>query len=117
VAGGFDTDDERGRSGDDGAAVGLDLLMRWHFFKNPRWSAYVEGGAGFIQTSSSFPSDGTHFNFTPQVGVGMLYALKQDIHLMGGLRWHHVSNAHLQGGDNNPGYDSAVVYAGLLFSF
>ena len=97
--------------------MGLDLLIRWHFFKNPRWSAYFESGAGILQTSSSFPSDGTHFNFTPQTGVGMLWTLEQDMHLMDGLRWHHISNARIHGGHNNPGYDSAMGYAGLMFSF
>lgn len=107
---------EEGRNS-EGSLVGLDLLIRHHLIIGDGWTIYFDGGGGIQQTSEPFPSGGTHFNFRPQGGLGVTLNLSDSAMFMGGVRWIHVSNASKDGQDNNPGYDSAQIYAGMIFSF
>jgi len=102
-------------SGDDeGGVGGLDLLLRWHFHKEENYTFYIDGGAGIQFATTNFPSD-SHHNFRPQAGIGMTWKLKDDVRLMTGVRWLHVSNAGTTAG--NDGLDTAQIYAGLMFNF
>ncbi len=102
------------KTDDDGGVGGLDLLFRWHFLKDEDWSLYVDGGAGFQQATTNFPSD-SHHNFRPQVGMGFTYDLTDRARLMGGARWLHISNASTTEG--NDGLDAAQLYLGLMMPF
>ncbi|MFP4143712.1 MAG: acyloxyacyl hydrolase [Phycisphaeraceae bacterium] len=99
---------------DDSAVVGLDLLFRYHFFRCGRISLYADGGAGFQYAGTDFPSD-SHHNFRPQVGVGATLRLNDDAWLMGGARYLHISNANTS--EVNDGFDAAMPYVGLMWSF
>jgi hypothetical protein len=56
-------------------------------------------------------------NFTPQLGIGFTYAFNDESQLMAGVRWQHISNADVKGRENNPGYDGAMFYLGMMFPF
>ena len=104
----------RPRDDDNGAVGGFDLLFRWHFYHEGDWSIYMDGGAGFQQASTNFPSD-SHHNFRPQFGLGLTYHIKDNVRLMAGARWLHISNAGTT--DGNDGLDAAQLYAGLMWGF
>ena len=114
VAGGIDID-EGGK--ESSSVYGGDLLLRWHYFKKGGFSSYVDVGAGFQQSSRPFPIVGTHFNFRPQTGLGITLDLNDQVKLMTGARWLHVSNAGKNGKLRNPGYDAAQIYMGLMIPF
>lgn len=115
VGGYADADDQPTAVGGDSATVGFDLLARWHVLVGPNWSVYLDGGAGLRQFGPrSYPAAGTHFNFTPQAGAGATLRLNHDLWLMGGARWLHISNADIDGEDQNPGDDAVQVYLGAL---
>lgn len=99
---------------DDGVAGGLDLTFRWHLYRIEGFSIYLEGGAGFQQATTEFPSD-SHFTFRPQLGMGATLRLDEKTFLMGGVRWLHISNAGTS--DINDGWDGEPVYLGLMFLF
>ncbi|UCD73776.1 MAG: acyloxyacyl hydrolase [Phycisphaerales bacterium] len=101
--------------GDNALAANFALLFRYHFISEPDWSMYLDGGAGLLGSSSDAPQDGSSFNFTPQAGFGMTYNIGDNNRLMGGLRWHHISNAHTH--EQNPGRDSIMLYLGLSMPF
>ena len=101
------------QTGDNAVGLNLAALLRWHFYRQPNWSLYIDGGAGILGTTNNVPSAGSSFNFTPQVGGGATIRLANDKRLMLGLRWHHISNADLYEG--NPGRDSLMGYVGLNF--
>lgn len=100
--------------GDDAVGLNLGLILRWHFVREDTWSLYVDGGAGFLVTSEDVPAEGgSQFNFTPQVGGGATFRMRDQEHLMVGLRWHHISNAELY--PPNPGRDSILLYVGYMW--
>ncbi len=112
------------QEGDDAAGGGFTLLGRWHFYEHDRLTLYVEGGAGFLQSDVSVPdgpaqsgNDGTHFNFTPQAGLGATYRLRDRLYLTGGARFMHISNADISGDDENPGTNTIGGYVGLMWTF
>ncbi len=102
---------------EDSVAEGLDLILRWHFFRGSRWSAYVDGGAGLIWSENPFPPGGTHQNFTPQGGAGITVDLGERVDLMTGARLFHLSNASKSGEDDNPGHNALMYYAGVMIPF
>jgi hypothetical protein len=101
----------------NGEAGGLDLFIRWRWLDAGDLSSYLELGSGIIESSSSIPPNGTHFNFVPQIGVGLTMRVVDQTRLMIGSRWLHVSNGGLSSQDINPGYDGVMIYAGMLFAF
>ena len=107
---------------EDGWGVHFALLARWHFVSGDSWSLYLDGGAGIlgstVRTPGPGPDDargGSYLNFTPQVGGGFTYEFQPQARLMIGCRWFHISNARTS--DNNPGSDSLLFYAGVMFPF
>ena len=102
---------------EDSAVVAVELMVRSHWIRRDNWSFYVDVGAGIIWGENEFPDGGTDWNFTPQAGLGLTVELSESAHLMAGARWYHISNANREGSKNNPGYNSIMVYAGVMFTF
>ena len=94
---------------------GLNLLLRWHFLRGQHWSVYADGGTGIVQFNEDFPAGGTQFNFIERVGLGASFRLDTNLHLIGGVRYLHLSNARIRGRDENPAMDSVEGYIGLMF--
>jgi outer membrane protein W len=106
-----------GATTENSGGGGFNLLFRWHFWNESNFSMYLDGGCGMIVFSDEFPAHGTNHNFTPQAGVGFTFDLNDDAMLMAGARWYHISNARHSGKDNNPGFDAALIYAGVMWPF
>lgn len=117
LGGVVDAEAVAGASDRDGSTIGFDLLARWFFAHQGGFSVYAEGGIGMIWLEDAFPVNGTHQNFTPQVGMGAIWRATDNLHIMGGVRWHHISNARKSGKNNNPGFDGAMIYAGIMIPF
>lgn len=106
------------QSGPKTVGTGFDLLARWHFVEHGRLSMYLDGGAGLLVTDHNVPRGGTHFNFTPQIGIGATWLLDRHAYLFGGARLWHLSNAGFEGDDRNPSVDSSVMgYIGVGWRF
>ncbi len=93
----------------------FNLLLRWHVLARDDWSLFVDVGAGVMETSDAVPALGSSFNFIAQAGGGISFDINDEVRLLTGVRWHHVSNGRTF--SNNPGQDSFYVYAGLSFPF
>jgi hypothetical protein len=95
-----------------GRAVGLgvDAILRWWPGGQRAWFAEAGGGLQYA-VGSSFPADGTHFQFTVIGGVGRSFGLGAGRTLDVGLRWFHISNANLL--PSNSGYDSIQLTVGI----
>ena len=93
----------------------FNLLLRWHVLARDDWSLFVDVGGGLMETSDAVPAGGSSFNFTPQAGLGLTFDIGDEVRLLTGVRWHHISNGDTF--DTNPAQDSFYVYAGLSFPF
>jgi hypothetical protein len=103
------------QQGDDAIGPNLNLILRWHILAEESWSFYLEGGAGVLLTTEDVPRNGSSFNFTPQLGVGVTTDIGSGRRFFAGLRAHHISNANTF--EENPGRDSIFIYAGISFPF
>jgi len=106
---------DRGADAAYGLSVGFGF--RWHFLTRERWSLFADLGMAILGTTDGVPPQGTHFNFMPRAGVGMTYQIDETIRLIGGVRWHHVSNARTRGDARNPARDAPLAYVGLIIPF
>lgn len=115
--GGHYFDEPAGVPSDTGGGS-LGALIRWHFYTNQdrTFSAWGEVGAGLLIADQEIPQDGSEANLTPQAGIGASWQLGDSPNrIMGGARWHHISNANLSGSDDNTGRDSILFYLGIDF--
>jgi hypothetical protein len=103
------------QAGSDTWGINLTMSFRLHFLREPSWTMYLDGGCGLMYSGDQVPEDGTVFNLTPQFGVGFSIAVADDVRLLTGVRWFHISNANTDA--DNPGRDSLLLYAGLSFPF
>mgnify|MGYP001274345309 CR=1 FL=1 len=106
------------QDGDDQAGVNPSFTIRWHYLNRDRWSLYLDAGIGLLFATGEVPDGGSSFNFMPRAGGGATYRLTDSgVRLVAGARWHHVSNARINGDEDNPDRDGVAVYAGLMFPF
>lgn len=105
---------------DENETVGGDfsLLMRAHLITRGKWTFFVDAGAGVGYFDHNFtPPDGTHFNFVLQGGPGFTYKLEENLHLVGGARYLHLSNGGIKGADRHTGSNGVLCYVGLMWTF
>ena len=93
----------------------FNLLLRRHVLVRDDWSLFVDVGVGVMETSDAVPAGGSSFNFVAQAGGGISFEISDEVRLLAGVRWHHISNGRTF--DTNPSQDSFYVYAGLSFPF
>ena len=106
------------QDGDNAAGVNPGFTLRWHFLNRQSWTLYADTGIGLLLATDNVPATGTSFDFMPRAGGGVSFRLN-DRGLRGylGARWHHVSNAQINGADRNPDRNGIAIYAGLMFPF
>ena len=101
---------------DDAVALGGGVLLRWHFVQAERFTLFVDGGFGVSIADTQVPEGGTHFNYTPKGGGGATVRLRHEVHLIGGVRFFHQSNANIHERVRNPSFDGAQYYVGVAFT-
>jgi hypothetical protein len=102
---------------DGGVFGGPELGVRWHFAQDEIWSTFLDGSIGAVFHEEALTPDSLRFNFDLQLGVGATYRLSKQTMVLGGLRSFHLSNARIQGKDNNLGFDAPLIYIGLMWPF
>jgi hypothetical protein len=102
---------------DNANAIGLNLSLRYHFYQAGKFTFFADIIGGLSQASRAVPPDGTHFNFTLQLGPGVTYRIADHVDLFGGARLFHLSNAAIEGIDRNPDLNAVEGYAGVMLTF
>jgi hypothetical protein len=98
-----------------GSAEGF---MRCHFVNYGSWSIYGEAGLGFWLGSEPVPARGTKYNFELTAGGGLSKQLFDDVHLLVGSRWYHLSNgSFFNSANKNRGLDGIMTYMGLMYQY
>ncbi len=104
--------------GQDALSLNPAMEFRWHFYNKAKTSAFLNVGIGILGATDNVPSGGSGFNFTPRVGIGMTHQVSADgTRLIAGLRWHHISNARINGEIRNPSRDAPHLYLQLAIPF
>jgi hypothetical protein len=106
-----------GQDGPDTNVYDLNIQIRQHIYTAKNWSLFIDASAGVSEADHRFPPGGTNFNFIEETGIGATYRLSDHCHLIGGIRYFHVSNAHLHGADENPSLNGIAGYVGLMWTF
>lgn len=101
----------------NGVYAGPQAGLRWHFMSGTDWSAYLDGLVAPVLHEHALTPQSLRFNFDLEGGVGVTRRVGAGLHLNGGLRWHHLSNARVRGKSRNLGYDAPLGYVGLLRNF
>lgn len=96
-----------------GGSVSLAMKYHFHATEDRTFTIFGEAGIGVLLASSQVPTGGTNVNFMPRIGFGATYALCEDWRLVGGVRWHHISNARIRGDTRNPSRDGVMAYLGV----
>jgi hypothetical protein len=96
---------------------GIGIFGRTHFLQFDKFTIFIEGGGAVNYAEGVVPEFGTRFNFIAKVGPGISYQLKDNLHLIGGARYFHLSNGQIHGRDQNPSYDGVQFWAGLMWTF
>lgn len=106
------------QQGEDALSLNPAMEFRWHFYNNTKTSAFLNVGIGILAATDNVPDGGSGFNFTPRAGIGMTHQIAPDgTRLIAGLRWHHISNARINGELRNPSRDAPLVYLQLAIPF
>jgi hypothetical protein len=108
------------QEGENTGAISPIANVRWHFLHDEAydWSIFGEAGFGFLFAFDNVPDGGTGFNFLPRFGAGFTKQLNNEgARLMAGVRWQHISNGRIEGDARNPGRDSVMLFAGVMFPF
>jgi len=107
------------QSGSNEWGLSTHMLFRWHFWMSDdrKWSLFADAGIGLLAATGDVPVGGTSFDFMPRVGAGFTREIAPDVRLEAGLRWHHISNARINGDNNNPSRDGILFYTGVVFPF
>ena len=103
------------QSGPNADVVMLDLLLRHHLFHWQRFSFFIDFGVGVSYANERTPPHGTYFNFMEEAGLGTTVQLKDNLHLLTGVRFFHMSNARIDGPEHNPSLNAWQVYGGIMF--
>jgi hypothetical protein len=103
--------------GPNGWAVALTALLRHHLIRADPFSFYMDVGFGPMEAQHDTPPGGTHFNFLTRVGPGFTCKLDEATYLLGGVRYLHISNAHLDNEKDNPSVNGVEGYIGMMFTF
>lgn len=104
--------------GPDSRIFSGDLLLRNHLYHYQRFSLFLDGVAAITYADRRTPYPlGTHYNYIIEPGIGATYQLHDNLHLIGGVRYFHLSNAHLEGPIRNPSINATQAYIGLMWKF
>lgn len=88
--------------------IGIEAQIRL----TPRWRAYAAGAAGAVSFTRKVPTAHSRsFNYTFEVGAGLLWQYRSRESLRVGYKFHHLSNLYTA--PDNPGIDGAVFLLGF----
>jgi len=103
--------------GTDGYLFGVTGGLRGRLLKKPRWSVFWEFEVGVSEADTYVPPRGTRFNYLAIGGGGATVRIRPGIHLLGGLRFVHLSNNSLAGRSRNPDIEALGPIVGMLYGF
>lgn len=103
------------QDGDDAWAGEIGFMLHHHLIRFGGCSIFADFNFGPVWSTEQVPADGTQFNFITRIGAGATARLTDDMHLMFGVRYFHLSNARIEGVERNPNINGIEGYVGLMW--
>lgn len=103
--------------GVDAWLVGTTVGVRGRVYRRHPVSLFLEFDVGISEADTFTPPGGTRFNYVALGSAGGTLRVRPGVHLMGSLRWIHVSNNSLAGRSRNPDIEAVGPQVGLLLRF
>lgn len=97
--------------------LGATFGVRQRVYRARPFSLFLEFEIGVSKADTLTPPRGTQFNYLATGGAGATVRLRSGLHLLGSLRWIHVSNNGLAGSSRNPDIEAVGPQVGLLIAF
>ena len=98
-------------SPDRNMEAGLLVAIKYAYPVTARFHLYTFGGGGVIYLTQHTREQSTQWNFTPQVGTGFSFLIKDSLYLNFEYRYRHFSNAGLK--EPNDGVNVRMFLAGI----
>jgi opacity protein-like surface antigen len=98
-----------------GFEVGVTPMLKFSLPLFPRTLLFLEGGAGLISENINSNAIAHTFNFTPQVGAGLDFAIRPHLAFTVAYRFRHSSNAGIY--SDNPAFNVHLFQAGLTYYY
>lgn len=103
--------------GIDAMLLGATVGVRGRVYRRGRVAVFLEVDVGISDADTDTPPRGTRFNYLALGGAGATFTLGRGVHLLGTMRWAHVSNAGIAGRDRNPDLEAFGPQVGVLIGF
>lgn len=103
--------------GVDAFLLGATIGIRGRVYRARRLTAFLELDVGVSDADTFTPPRGTRFNYLVLGAAGATVRLRSSLHLLGSVRWIHVSNNGLAGSSRNPDLEAVGPQVGLLIGF
>lgn len=97
----------------DAFLKGASGIVGWEAWRRGDWSVALEAGIGVSTADVAVPRRGTRFNYLLHGGAMGVWRATRRCHLVGALRWLHVSNNSLAGRDRNPDIQAIGGHVGI----
>jgi hypothetical protein len=97
----------------DAFLKGASGIFAWEAWRRGPWSVAVEAGLGLATSDVDVPRRGTRFNYLVHGGGAAIWRVSERCHLVGALRWLHLSNNSLAGRDRNPDIQAIGGHVGV----
>ena len=76
------------------------------------------GYRGWVNVEvTPLPGIGVRKDFATRTGLGVSYHLQGNMYLLTGVRYFHISNAHIEGRLRNPSINGVEGFLGLMWTF
>jgi len=98
-----------------GFELGITPMVKLSYRLSPGVVAFLEGGGGLITESFDSKAVAHSFNFTPQAGGGLDFALTSRLALTLAYRFRHASNAGIY--RENRAFNCSFGHLGLSYYF
>ncbi|MCC6785578.1 MAG: acyloxyacyl hydrolase [Planctomycetes bacterium] len=98
--------------GNDRIAGEIEVGGRWYAYDFDTWTLFWDTTAGYQHGNNTVPPGGTEWNFTFSFGPGVDVPLDEHSAILGGVTFHHFSNALGRENDRNPSQNDARVWLG-----
>jgi hypothetical protein len=102
--------------GSDGWMYGVAGILRHHLIQFDRSTIFADVTFGPVEATDRVPAGGTYFNFATRAGIGTTYQIQDNLYLIGGVRYFHLSNARIEGPARNPSINGVEGYVGLMLT-